>query len=87
MNVNKLRQVLANSLCVALPGFHAFTRSTTQLHLIVKANVRPQILLERSEVAKKDFFYVLKGPLFNEGKFQTIFKIIDKFTCATNDAK
>ena len=87
MNVNKLHQALPNNLCVVLPGFHAFTRSTTLLHLMVKANIRPQKLLEGSEDAKKKVFSVLKEPLLNEGEFETIFKAINKFTCAMNDAK
>ena len=37
VNMNKLHQALANNLCVALPGFHAFPGSTTLLHLTVKA--------------------------------------------------
>ena len=67
--------------------FLSFMLHTTLLHLMVKANIRPQKLLEGSEDAKKKLFSVLKGPLLNEGEFQTIFKAINKFTCAMNDAK
>ena len=49
--MNKLHQALANNFCVALLGFHAFARSTTLLHLIVKTNIRPSKLLDRSEDA------------------------------------
>ena len=36
---------------------------------------------------QKKLFSVLKGPFLNEGEFQTIFKAINKFTCAMNDTK
>ena len=48
-----------------------FQGVTTLLHLIVKT---------KFDIRKT--FSVLKGPLLSEGKLQTIFKTIEKFTFA-----
>ena len=81
VNMNQLHQALGNSLCVLLPGFHAFTGSDHTASFNRKGKIRPLKLLERSEDAIKAFS-VLKEPLLSEGEVQTTFKAIKKFTCA-----
>ena len=44
------------SLCVALPGFHSFTGSNYTASFNHKGKIRPLLLLERNEDAKKAFF-------------------------------
>ena len=54
VNVNKLHQALCNSLCVALPGFNAFTGSGYTASFNHKGKIRPLTLLERSDIALMD---------------------------------
>ena len=79
--MNKLHQALSNNLCVALPGFHAFTGRNNTASFNHKGKIQPLKLLERSEDARKAF-PVLKVPLLSEREVQTTFKAIEKFTCA-----
>ena len=48
VNVNKLLQLLANSVCVALPGLNAFTGGAFTASFNCKNKILPLKLLERS---------------------------------------
>ena len=54
--MNKFQQGLGNSLCVALPRFHAFTGSDYTASFNRKDKFRPLKLLEKNEDAEKAFF-------------------------------
>ena len=56
VNMNKLHQGLGNCLCVALPGFHAFTGSDYTASFNRKDKFRPLKLLEKNEGTEKAFF-------------------------------
>ena len=76
VNVNKLDQSLGNSLCVALPGFCAFTGSNYTPWFNCEDKIRPLELL-----------YQMKKPLLSKKEVQTTFKTIEKLICVMYDRK
>ena len=70
LNVNKLHQAPGNSLCVALPRFHAFTGIDYKSN---EGKIWPHEIIWEKWRHKK---------LLSEGEVQTTFKAIEQFTWA-----